>query len=104
MSKKFIVTFFLIIATFCAATTYAQSDSIIKPPVYKVGIFAPLFLDSVFTKNTFKYRQSVPRFIMPAVDFVQGALIALDSLQAGEDFIDASIYDTRSFTEKIPAG
>ena len=39
---------------------------------------------------------------MPAVDFVQGALIALDSLQAGDDFIDASIYDTKSFTEKVP--
>ena len=53
-------------------------------------------------KTHFRYRQAVPRFIMPAVDFVQGALIALDSLQAGEDYIDASIYDTKSYTEKVP--
>lgn len=102
MNKKFICGAILLFTVCSSINGYAQSDSTIKPPVCKVGIFAPLYLDSVFTKNTFKYRQSVPRFIMPAVDFVQGALIALDSLQAGDDFIDASIYDTKSFTEKIP--
>jgi ABC-type branched-subunit amino acid transport system substrate-binding protein len=38
---------------------------------------------------------------MPAVDFVQGALIALDSLQAGDDYINATVYDTKSYTEPI---
>lgn len=99
MDKKFIIV--LLIAVFSASNLYAQNDSAIKEPVYKVGIFAPLYLDSVFTKNTFRYRQGVPRFIMPAVDFVQGALIALDSLQAGQDRIDASIYDTKSFKQPV---
>jgi len=102
MSKKFIFAIVFILASFGSVTLYAQNDSLQKGPVYKVGIFAPLYLDSVFNKNTFKYRQAVPRFIMPPVDFVQGALIALDSLQAGEDYIDASVYDTKSYTEKIP--
>jgi hypothetical protein len=102
MNKKFTLVIVLLIASFSSVTLYAQNDSVQKGPVYKVGIFAPLYLDSVFNKNTFKYRQAVPRFIMPAVDFVQGALIALDSLQAGEDYIDASVYDTKSYTEKIP--
>lgn len=102
MNKKFIVGIVFTLTLFCSINLYAQNDSLVKVPVYKVGIFAPLYLDSVFSKNTFKYRQSIPRFIMPAVDFVQGALIALDSLQAGEDFIDANIYDTKSFSEKIP--
>ena len=101
MIKKFTLVIVLLIASLSAVTLYAQNDSIQKGPVYKVGIFAPLYLDSVFNKNTFKYKQAVPRFIMPAVDFVQGALIALDSLQAGEDYIDASVYDTRSYTENI---
>jgi hypothetical protein len=101
MNKKFTLVIVLLIALLSSVTLYAQNDSVQKGPVYKVGIFAPLYLDSVFNKNTFKYRQAVPRFIMPAVDFVQGALIALDSLQAGEDYIDASVYDTKSYTEKI---
>ncbi|MBL7701161.1 MAG: ABC transporter substrate-binding protein [Ferruginibacter sp.] len=103
MYKRFITpVVFLLVISFGSLTLYAQDDAPKQAPVYKVGIFAPLYLDSVFNKNTFKYRQAVPRFIMPAVDFVQGALIALDSLQAGEDYIDASIYDTKSYTEKIP--
>lgn len=101
MKKKIFTGLFLLIACFSSTKLYAQNDTAVKAPVYKVGIFAPLYLDSVFNKNTFKYRQSVPRFIMPAVDFVQGALIALDSLQAGDDYVDASIYDTKSYTEKI---
>ena len=102
MHKKNICGIIFLITVFSSINGYAQNDSAKKAPAYKIGIFAPLYLDSVFTKNTFRYKQSIPRFIMPAVDFVQGALIALDSLQAGEDFIDASIYDTKSFKQPIP--
>ncbi len=102
MDKKFIWGIFFILASFSSSTLYAQTDSVIKPPVYKIGIFAPLYLDSVFSNNTFRYRQSLPRFNMAAVDFVQGALIALDSLQAGDDKIDAYIYDTKSYTQDVP--
>ena len=102
MNKKCIGAFVLSIALFCSASLYAQTDSVIKQPIYRVGIFAPLYLDSVFTKNTFRYKKGIPHFIMPSVDFIQGALIALDSLQAGKDHINASIYDTKSFTEKVP--
>ena len=100
--NKFFFGFTLLLTNFNSITVFAQTESLKKSSVYKIGIFAPLYLDSVFTKNTCKYTQSIPQFISPAVEFVQGALIALDSLQAGEDFIDASIYDTKSFTEKIP--
>ncbi len=102
MNKRFIVTILLLVASSVSVNLYAQADTAVKQPVYRVGIFAPLYLDSVFSKNTFRYPQAIPRFIMPAVDFVQGALIALDSLQAGEDYIEAGIYDTKSYTEKIP--
>ena len=102
MNKKFIRGIVFLLALFGSANLFAQTDTAIKQPVYRVGIFAPLYLDSVFSKNTFKYKQAVPRFIAPAVDFVQGALTALDSLQAGEDYINADIYDTKSYSEKVP--
>ncbi len=101
MNKKFFVSSFLLFLSF-AFNTNAQNDTAKKAPVYKVGIFAPLYLDSVFNNNTFRYKQSIPRFIMPAVDFVQGAQIALDSMQSGNDHIDATIYDTKSYTQPIP--
>jgi Periplasmic binding protein len=101
MKKKIVTVVFLVIAFLGSKSTYAQNDTVGNQPVYNVGIFAPLYLDSVFNKHTFKYKQGVPRFIAPAVDFVQGALIALDSLQAGDDYINASIFDTKSYSEKI---
>lgn len=101
MNKKIILGFVFLLVLLGSANLYAQTDTAIKGPVYHVGIFAPLYLDSVFSKNTFKYKQGIPRFIAPAVDFVQGALTALDSLQAGDDNINASIFDTKSYTEKI---
>ena len=100
--KKKIFTAFFLLAFFGIKNLYAQYDTALKQPVYRVGIFAPLYLDSVFNKNTFRYKQGIPRFIAPAVDFVQGALTALDSLQAGNDTIHASVFDTKSYTEKIP--
>lgn len=101
MNKKFFVVFILTFALLSSGNLYAQNQALIKPIVYKVGIFSPLYLDSVFTKNSFKHKQNVPRFIMPAVDFVQGALIALDSLQAGENYFDVTVYDSKSFTEPV---
>src|SRR6187455_2415859 len=100
MNKGFFAGLFLLFTLF-AFDANAQIDSVIKAPTYKIGIFAPLYLDSVFNKNTFRYKQGIPRFIMPAVDFVQGAEIALDSLQSGNDTIVASFYDTKSYTENV---
>ena len=75
MIKNFIFGFVFLLAVFISGNSYAQ--------------------------NIAADTTGIPRFIAPAVDFVQGALIALDSLQAGEDFIDASVYDTKSYKEKI---
>ena len=102
MNKKIITGLLLLVASFGSLALYAQIDTAIKQPVLRVGIFAPLYLDSVFVKNTFRYKEGIPRFIAPAVDFVQGALTALDSLRAGDDTIHASIFDTKSYTEKVP--
>ncbi len=102
MNKKFIAGSILIFAFFSSVNGYAQGEVSTKPVVYKIGIFAPLYLDSVFTNNnTFRYKQNVPRFIMPAVDFVQGALIALDSLQEGDNYFDATVYDSKSYREPV---
>lgn len=102
MNKRFLIILLFIIAVLDFSDVQAQTDTVLKTPVYKIGIFAPLYLDSVFNNNTFRYKQGIPRFILPAVDFVQGAQIALDSLQAGNDHINASIYDTKSYTQPVP--
>jgi len=97
MIRRFCLAFvFFIVAGF---NIYAQS-SIAK--TYHIGIFAPLYLDSVFSKDgNFLYKQNMPKFIMPGVDFVQGAEIALDSMNISEAMLSATIYDCKSTTEPV---
>jgi hypothetical protein len=81
----------------------AQTDSSKNFPTYKVGVFAPMYLDSVFSNNELRYKDAVPKFILPAVDFVQGAMIALDSMKMGKENIKAFIYDTKSYSQGLTA-
>ena len=103
MIKNFpFITAFIAFA-FCCTNVSAQNDSLKKLPTYKVGIFAPLYLDSVFTTdNNFRYKLAIPRFIMPAVDFVQGAQVALDSMPRGNENIEATVFDSKAYTKTIP--
>ncbi len=84
-------------------SSYAQNDSATANlHTYKIGVFAPMYLDSIFTPNgTFKNKQSFPKFAMPGIDFIQGAQIALDSIPVFNNNIQASFYDTRSYTQPL---
>jgi Periplasmic binding protein len=79
----------------------AQDEVLKTVPTFKVGIFAPLYLDSVFNEKGFRYKQAMPKFIMPAVDFVQGAQVALDSLVLWGANVEASIYDSKAYRKTI---
>ncbi len=80
---------------------YAQTDKQLK--TYRVGIFSPLYLDSVFTENEYKYgKKNFPKFAQQGLDFVQGAQIALDSMPLPNGNIVASIYDSKATVNNIP--
>lgn len=65
--------------------------------IYRVGIFAPLYLDSIFTtEGKFRKNLELPRFAKPSIDFINGAKIALDSLAIPNQFINVHIFDTKS--------
>ncbi len=78
---------------FLLTTAFSQS-AILRN--YKIGIFAPVYLDSVFNDETYKYNRSFPRFTLQGLDFFQGAFIALDSLKIYNGNVQASFYDTKS--------
>ncbi len=81
--------------------SYAQNNITPAAKIYRVAIFAPLYLDSVFTNSMLRSDNSIPKFIMPAVEFVQGARIALDTLSLKGKHAEAFIYDSKSFTQPI---
>lgn len=68
---------------------------------YRVGIFSPLYLDSAFNGNAYKYGKSFPRYTQQGLDFVQGAMIAMDSMPLPNSNIQASIFDSRSAYQDI---
>ena len=79
----------------------SQDTQVVAPKHYKVAVFAPLYLDSVFSNYKLKSESSIPKFIMPGVEFVQGAMIAFDTLSSPNDHVDVTIYDTKSYTQPI---
>src|SRR6218665_3968069 len=93
---------FWIIACACLLGGMSASaqgtDSVKMMKTYRVGIFAPLYLDSVFspTNGGYRYGKNFPKFAVPGLEFIQGAQIALDSLPMIYSNIDARIYDSKS--------
>ena len=101
MQKKIRLIFFTLIFLSTCFPVKAQSDTSTPIPTYKIGIFAPLYLDSAFTDDTYNYGKEFPKFTLQGLDFVQGAQIALDSLAILNVKIDAFIYDSKSISKSI---
>ncbi len=95
----------LLVLVFISAGTkisFAQNSFIdADAKVYKVALFAPMYLDSVFSNSELRPGNSIPKFIMPSVEFIQGAKIALDTLTLNQKKAEAFIYDSKSSTKPI---
>jgi hypothetical protein len=90
--KKILSALFFLLVVFNA---HAQDKTKLK--TYRVGIFAPLYLDASFdAAGNFKYTQSIPKFMQPGLDFIQGAEAGLDSMDLGNVNIVATFYDSKS--------
>jgi Periplasmic binding protein len=94
---------FLLIIIICISGlgARAQGDSSMPLKTYRVGIFAPLYLDSVFTDEEYNYGKGFPKFALQGLDFVQGAQIALDSLPVKNASIKVNIFDSKSTSSNI---
>ena len=104
MKKGFVIGLVLF-ALFLHFSSAAQQNPVprIEPmKTNRVAIFAPLYLDSVFDGTTFRYaKKTFPRFAAPGLEFVNGALLALDSMNVYGGNIFATVYDSKSYTDPI---
>ncbi len=94
------IFFLAFLFTGLSVKSYAQDNLMPQTKTYKVAILAPLYLDSVFENGSLKDKKTIPRLIMPGVDFVQGAMIALDTLELKGKKLEARIFDSKS--DKTP--
>jgi hypothetical protein len=69
----------------------------------RIALFAPLYLDSAFDKNdNYRYGpKQFPKFIVPGLEFYEGALLALDSLRKQGITIDLIVFDNKSASKTI---
>ncbi|MFT3680412.1 MAG: ABC transporter substrate-binding protein [Ferruginibacter sp.] len=102
MKRYFLVTLFFLSAIFSLQQATAQTADSTPVKRYRVGVFAPLYLDSVFSvAGNFRFKEGMPKFIVPAVDFINGVQAGLDSFKTEHENVDVYIYDTKSYTQPL---
>lgn len=65
----------------------------IKKDTYNIALYAPLYLDSVSADMP---TRSLPRYILPGLDFYEGAQLAMDSLQQQGVKLNVAVYDSKN--------
>ncbi len=76
-----------------ASALYAQSSN--KP--LKVAVFAPIYIDSSFEGMNYKLGSAnLSKTILPGLDFYNGMLLAVDSLNAEKQSLEVLFYDTKN--------
>ncbi|NCW88463.1 MAG: hypothetical protein EBV71_06215, partial [Chitinophagia bacterium] len=97
--------YFLLLLVFCFKTqlTIAQPSS--TKQLIRIGLFAPLYLDSAFDKNsTYRFPpKSFPKYSTPGLELVEGAFLALDTLNKLKVPIELIVVDTRATSQPLRA-
>ena len=79
---------------------HAQATDTSKP--LRIAVLAPLYIDSAFNDYTYKLGEnSIPQYILSGLDFYNGVMLAIDSLQQEGAHIEVFIYDTKSTKQTL---
>ena len=89
--SAFVYPFILLFFIFFATNTFAQPAAT-KP--LRIAVLAPLYIDSVFDDTSFKGGTMLPKYMLPGLEFYNGVMMAVDSLQQENTPVEAWVYDT----------
>lgn len=68
----------------------------------KIAVFAPIYLDSAFNGNNFKLSNTnLPKYLLPGLEFYNGVMMAIDSLNADGVNAEVLIYDSKQSESAI---
>jgi ABC-type branched-subunit amino acid transport system substrate-binding protein len=90
---------FLILAF--AGLSFSQKGRAQNPLTVKVGVFAPIYIDSAFSDNNYKLGNTISKNILPGLDFYNGVMMAIDSLNAEGVHAEVFFYDTKNSNEPL---
>ena len=83
---------YFLIALLLSAKTIAQPGTTKQ---WRIAVLAPLYIDSVFSDTFFTGTLPLPKYMQPGLEFYQGAMAAVDSMQKEELPVEVWVYDTR---------
>lgn len=90
--KKF--RFIFIVTTALLIRAVHAQDQVQHVP--GIAIFAPFYLDSAFNAyGNYRLTQPVPRYIAPGIEFYEGVLLAMDSLDKEGISLRVKIFDSK---------
>lgn len=92
--------FMLLNLTFLMATSLLGQE--VEQPVQeplKIAIVAPMFIDSAFNYGIIK--KNLPKYMTAGLEFVQGAELALDTINTNGREVKAYIVDSRAKTRNL---
>lgn len=79
--------------------TFAQTDTSVPK---KIAIIAPLYLDTAFHGENYQLgKNNLPAYMIPGLDFYNGVMLAIDSLNKEKAAIEVLFYDSKSITDPI---
>ena len=91
--QKVIVLFILLLS--CAYNNYAQSITDIEERK-KIVLFLPLEIDAAFNGSEYILgNKNLPKTMLPALDFYNGVIMALDSIKKINSALDVRIVDAK---------
>lgn len=77
------------------ASLFLVAFSASAQPV-KVAVFVPIYLDEAFNGNDYKLgKNNLPKNILPGLEFYNGVMLAIDSLEREGASVEVNIYDTK---------
>lgn len=100
---KGIRIFWMLLLTSMLFTQSLTAQNSIPKKQFRIGLLLPLLLDSAFDqKSNFKFpSKTFPKYLLPGLEFYEGALLALDSLNKKRAPIQLVALDTRAAKQTI---
>lgn len=79
----------------CFVVNAISQTNVGKP--LKIAVFAPLYIDSAFSGDTYKLgKNNLPKYLLPGLDFYNGVMLAIDSLNKEKVSVEVLVYDSKS--------
>lgn len=88
----------LLVFLFCCTSFFSFAQ-----PKQKIAVFLPLYIEDVFTNNTFNVVGNyLPKQMLAGLEFYNGIMLGIDSMnKAGITNIEVNIYDSKSNNKPI---